>query len=152
MTDVQITDERVLELIAAYGAEPGGWPEVERTAAIERLAEAPQLFEAALADARMIDTLLDTETTPDIRPALSEAILAAAPGSKSASRPFFSGLLTVLFPQGVRWPAGAALASLLMGLVGGYSYASTGAGYDQADAAYFAAFDVDAGETWVIEE
>jgi len=59
------------------------------------------------------------------------------------------GLSAILFPQGVRWPAGAALASLVMGLVGGYAYASTGIGYDQADSAYYAAFGFDNGAEWV---
>ena len=62
----------------------------------------------------------------------------------------FGGLsVSDLFPQGVRWPAGAALASLLMGLVGGYAYASTGIGYDQADSAYYAAFGIDSAIDWV---
>jgi len=152
MTDVQITDERVLELIAVYGAEPGGWPEAEREAATARMSEAPTLFAEALAEARAIDDLLATETLPEPNQALSDAILASAPRPKLAPRPLFSGFTKLIFPQGVRWPAGAALASLLMGVVGGYSYASTGVGYDQADAAFYTAFGIDSAETWMIEE
>ncbi|MEL7541710.1 MAG: hypothetical protein AAGJ51_12475 [Pseudomonadota bacterium] len=152
MTDVKISTERVLELIAAYGAEPGAWPDEERTAATQLLAASPDLFAAPLEEARALDALLQTELVPDPGAQLSEAILAAGPSAKGASRGVFGGLTAMIFPQGTRWPAGAALASLMMGLVGGYAYAATGAGYDQADLAYYAAFGVDSGEEWLVSE
>lgn len=152
MTDVKITTDRILELIAAYGAEPGAWPEDERTAASMRIAESPDLFTAALAEARDLDALLQTERVPEPSGALTDAILGAAPEPRAASNSLLGGLSSLIFPQGVRWPAGAALASLMMGLVGGYAYASTGIGYDQADAAYYAAFGVDDEVDWVVTE
>ena len=152
MTDVTITTERILELIAAYGAESGAWPEDERVAATLRIAEAPDLFSAALEEARMVDTLLQSETVPEPSGALTDAILGAAPKPQATSQSLLGGLSALIFPQGVRWPAGAALASLVMGLVGGYAYASTGAGYDRADAAYYAAFGVGGVEDWVVME
>ncbi|MEM7460197.1 MAG: hypothetical protein AAF331_12080 [Pseudomonadota bacterium] len=152
MTDVKISTERVLELIAAYGAEPGAWPDEERTAATQLLAASPDLFVAPLEEARALDALLQTELVPEPGAQLSEAILAAGPSAKAASRGVFGGLTAMIFPQGTRWPAGAALASLMMGLVGGYAYASTGAGYDQADLAYYAAFGVDSDEEWLVSE
>ena len=152
MTDVTITTERILELIAAYGAEPGAWPEDERAAATMRIAEAPNQFATALEEARALDAMLQMESPLEPSSGLSDAILSAAPAPRPTSNSLLGGLTSLIFPQGVRWPAGAALASLLMGLVGGYAYASTGVGYDQADAAYFAAFGIDAEEDWVVME
>ena len=152
MTEVTLTTERVLELIAAYGAEPGAWPEAERAAATMRIAEAPDLFAAALEEARAVDALLQAENVPKPSLALSDTILAAAPQPNSAPNSLFGAFAALIFPQGVRWPAGAAFASLVMGLFGGYAYASTGVGYDQADAAYYAAFGVDSGEDWFLTE
>ena len=149
MSEVTISTERVLELIAAYGAEPGAWPEDERAAATQLMENAPDLFAAALQEARALDALLQTEQVPEPSLSLSEAILTAAPKTKPERKSAFGGLTALIFPQGVRWPAGAALASLMMGLVGGYAYAATGAGYDQADLAYYAAFGVDGGEDWL---
>ncbi|MEL7033890.1 MAG: hypothetical protein AAGL97_15525 [Pseudomonadota bacterium] len=149
MSEVTISTERVLELIAAYGAEPGAWPKDERAAATQLLETAPDLFAAALDEARALDALLQTERVPEPSLQLGETILAVAPTAKRVRKGAFNGLTALIFPQGVRWPAGAALASLMMGLVGGYAYAATGAGYDQADLAYYAAFGVDVGEDWL---
>ena len=145
-----MTTERVFELIDAYGAEPGGWPEDEREAAMALLASDPETFAAALDAARALDALLLNESLPEPSLDLSDAILDAAPQAPEAPRKgILDGLWSVLFPQGARWPAGAALASLMMGLVGGYAYASTGAGYDQAEDAYYAAFGFDTNEDWM---
>lgn len=149
MTDQSMTPDRVIELIEAYGAETGAWPEDERGAAIQLLTTQPSLFEAALEAARALDALLASEPVAEPSAALSAAILAQAPAPRTAKNGPFGQLSAILFPQGVRWPAGAAIASLFMGLVGGYAYASTGVGYDQADAAYYAAFGYDTSEDWM---
>ena len=152
MTDLTMTPDRVLELIEMYGAETGAWPEAERGAATACLSATPDLFAVALEEARALDQMLLKEQLPEPGPALSEAILASAPKPGPVRKNAFGGAFALIFPQGVRWPAGAALASLLMGLVGGYSYASTGVGYDQADAAYYAAFGVESSEDWLVSE
>jgi len=149
MTVNDMTNDRVLELIAAYGAEPMGWPEDEREAALARIEAEPAAFERAMADARALDQWLMQEAVPEPGAELTDAILEAAPQAPRQQAGLFAGLSAILFPQGVRWPAGAALASLLMGLVGGYAYASTGIGYDQADSAYYAAFGIDSAIDWV---
>lgn len=148
MTVNGMTEDRVLELIEAYGAEPTCWPEDERGAARALLDANPDAFADALAVARMLDEAMELEEVPEPSAQLADAILAAAPTAPPARASLFGGLSSLLFPQGVRWPAGAALASLLMGLVGGYAYASTGVGYDQADSAYYAAFGLDVGADW----
>ncbi len=149
MTVNGMTQERVLELIAAYGAEPMGWPEDERDAARALLEAEPGAFAAALSDAEALDQALCLEAVPEPSAILAESILAAAPDAPRTQSGLIDRLSAVLFPQGIRWPAGAALASLAMGLIGGYAYASTGIGYDQADSAYYAAFGLDSGEDWV---
>lgn len=148
MTVNGMTEDRVLELIEAYGAEPMGWPEDERDAARALIEADPDAFADALAVARALDEAMELEQVPEPSARLADAILAAAPTAPPARASLFGGLSSLLFPQGVRWPAGAALASLLMGLVGGYAYASTGAGYDQVDSAYYAAFGLDVGADW----
>ena len=149
MTSKTISVERVMELIEAYGAEPGGWPDAERDAASKIIEDRPDVFELALSDARALDLLLMSEALPEPSVDLATTILADAPNPTPARQSLLGALSSVLFPRGVRWPAGAALASLVMGLVGGYAYASGGAGYDQADAVYYAAFGVDSDETWL---
>ena len=149
MTQQTMTTERVFELIETYGAEPGAWPEGERAAAAALLEAAPEQFEAALSEARALDQMLMAEPAPEPSASLSEAILAQAPRARGARKSVGEWLSSLIFPQGVRWPAGAAFASLVMGLVGGYAYASTGIGYDQADAAYYSAFDWSDGAEWL---
>lgn len=149
MTREKMTVERALELIEAFGAEPGGWPDEERDAVSALIEAEPDTFAKALSEARALDQLLLSEASPEPSAELAATILANAPVAAPTRNSIFDGLSSVLFPRGVRWPAGAAFASLMMGLVGGYAYASGGVGYDQADAVYYAAFGVDSDETWL---
>jgi len=110
----------------------------------------PDVFAPALAQARALDAALQDE--PVITPAadLATRILANAPTRAPATKTgWLGGLKDRLLPQTTRWPAGATLASLAIGLVGGYAYASA---YDQADQAYYTAFGYDAGVSWLGEE
>lgn len=152
MTELTMTEDRVLELIHAYGAEPGGWPDEEREAARALLNAQPERFSAALAEARELDAMMVALDAPEPPASLSDTILAAAPKAAPEQNNIFGALGKLLFPQGAKWPASAALASLLMGLVGGYAYASTGIGYDQADSAYYTAFGFDSGDAWLEAE
>ena len=122
MTREKMTVERVLQLIEAFGAEPGGWPEDERAAASSLIEAEPDVFAEALSEARALDAFLLSEALPEPSDELVATILA---------------------------PAGAALATLMMGKVGGYAYASGNLGYDQADAVYYAAFSVDSDASWL---
>ena len=152
MTDQVMTKDRLFELIDAYGAEPGGWPDDERDAALQLLRAEPETFADALDAARAIDALLAREPVPEPSAALSAAILAQAPSPQGSGPSLFGKLSAMIFPNVARWPAGAALASLTMGLVGGYAYASTGPGYDRVDAAYQAAFGYDTSDNWLSME
>ncbi len=152
MTETSMTIERVLELIEAYGAEPMAWPEEERASAKAFIEAHPDQFEEALTAAHALDQMLLDEHVPEPSSDLTASILGAAPAANPQSRGWFANIKDTLFPQGTRWPAGAALASLMMGLVSGYAYASTGAGYDQADSAYYAAFGFDESSNWLASE
>ncbi|MEM1148112.1 MAG: hypothetical protein AAGH49_10000 [Pseudomonadota bacterium] len=152
MTVEPISIDRVLELIETYGSASEAWPEHERAAAISCLTAHPERFEAALVEARMLDDALGARIDPEPSAALAEHILAAAPKRPAAPAGIWRKLAQHVFPQGARWPVGAALTSLLMGLVGGYAYASTGAGYDQVDSAYYAAFGFENTEIWIEAE
>lgn len=147
-----ISVERVLEIIAAYGAQPFAWPEDERDAAEALIEAEPARFADAIAAARMLDEALASEQILDPSPMLAEKILSAAPIKAQTRAGWLADVRRALFPQGVRWPAGAALASLAMGLVGGYAYASTGAVYDEADQALYTAFGYDAETSWTVED
>lgn len=151
MTREKMNVERALELIEAFGAEPSGWPDAERDAASALIDSEPETFTTALSEARALDQFLLSETVQEPGADLAASILASAPSAAAAPerKSVLDALSSIVFPRGVRWPAGAALASLAMGLVGGYAYASGGVGYDQADAVYYAAFGVDSDESWL---
>ena len=147
MTQETMTPERLLELIAAFGAEPGGWPEDERDAATALLTASPDLFADALDEARGLDDMFANMAMPEPSAELAAAILDSAPQPR-ATRQGRNWFADLIFPQGARWPAGAALASLLMGVFGGYASATVDVSYEQADAAYYAAFGGDQSQDW----
>ena len=156
MSRMDTTDERVLELIEAYGASSMSWPEDEREAAEAHLAAHPARFEAALAAARALDSLFDADMAPEPGPLLAERILASAPRPASQRH---SGLAArigrVLAPNGRRWPAGAALASLGMGLFAGYtaSASSLPPAYEtEAENVVYGALGYDQFDTYLEEE
>lgn len=121
-----MNDDRLLLLIEAYGAEPMAWPEDEREAAMAHLAANRAMFEPALEEARALDMAFEIDELPDVPAGLAERILEAAPQASAGTSRRGLSLKSILMPNGARWPAGAALASLAMGLVGGYAAAATG--------------------------
>ncbi|MDJ0920531.1 MAG: hypothetical protein QNI84_05345 [Henriciella sp.] len=152
MTSQHAPDQRVLDLIEACGADPLMWPEGEREAAQAAIAQAPDLYASALEDARALDAALKHETAPEPAVALFENILRAAP-KPVVAEPSQPWLVRTLFPNGARWPAGAALASLAMGVVGGYAYAATApASYSDTEQVYLEAFGFETYETWLSQE
>lgn len=152
MKQDMMTIERVLGMIAAYGAHPGGWPEDEREAGEAVLNAHPAEFAGALRDAEMIDAMLENTQQAEPSADLTSRILADAPVAILPKRGnFMTRLKAAIFPQGTRWPASAALASLTMGVVAGYSYAATDVAYDEADTAYVSAFGYDDTADWLSE-
>lgn len=98
--------ERALEIIAAYGADAGRWPDGER-AAVLALAAADAGVAAAIAEARAIDGLIG-DWARDVRPGdFDTRAIVMAPQVGVA-----------MMPVARRWLAGGALAATLaLGLV-----------------------------------
>lgn len=144
MSGQMITDERVLALIEAYGADPDMFPEAERAAAKSRMAEHPGRFADAVAAARDLDGIL--AGMPDITtPAsLRDALISSAPKPKPARASRWK--LPVWIPAG-------ALASLTVGLFAGMSVAQPITTQDeQAEAAVYAALGFDTYTLEIEEE
>ncbi len=110
-----MTDSRLLELIEIWGADTHTWPSDERGAAETLLRAHPERFAEALAAARALDAAIGS--LPDVTPspALTAAILAAAPRPRRAARDGrnWFGLKTPWAPAS---GFAAAAAGLLMGL------------------------------------
>lgn len=107
-----MTEERLLTLLQAYGADTMRWPEAERAEARARLAvSTDDRVRRALAEAEALDGAL--EALPG--PALSDAAYArlmrqARPGPRARLR-------GVLGWQGPLWrPLGAMAAALIFGI------------------------------------
>lgn len=128
-----LSDERILDLIEAYGADPAAFPEAERAAATRRIAEAPGLFAKALEEARRLDQFLDLVPEADVSVSLRNSLLASAPKPQRGLRRFLPGWL----------PAGA-VASLVMGIMIGVnvslpSSVASAQTTDETDAVMYAA-------------
>lgn len=145
MTDKTLSEEELVALIGAYGADPEAWPEATRAAAGAALALPSPAVSEALAEARALDALL--ADLPEFRPpaGLAKRILADAPSPPRAAGGVWRRLKERALPGGQLWPAGAALASLVMGLLIGLNLPATSAGEadEDAEAAIYAALGVD---------
>lgn len=151
MTQTSMTIDRVLELIETYGANVMAWPELEQDAAEAVISAHPDLFSEALNAARALDAALAFEAPINPDPELASRILADAPEEKKSP---FSQLINWTFRQRVRWPAGAVLSSLAIGVVGGYAYASAVPGTVSVtgDEAYDSAFGYSQVADWLAVE
>jgi hypothetical protein len=135
-----INDDRILDLIEAYGADPNAFPEAERAEAARRMADAPAVFAAALEEARRLDDLLVQVPEVTVSPVLREALVASAPKAKPAPVRNGSGLRRFL----PGWLPAGAVASLAMGLLIGVNVSApaavaTASVDDEADAVMYAA-------------
>lgn len=109
-----MTEDRLIELIESWGADPSAFPEAERAAARALLATNPARFAAAIDEARALDAAL--ARMPDILPsaALTEALVASAPKPKRAGGGF---RLSKFAPWAPASCAAALAAGLFMGLM-----------------------------------
>lgn len=73
-----MTDTRLQELLASYGADPARWPAPEREAALALLQASPAA-RALRDEAAALDAALDRWTVPAPGPALAAQVLAGAP-------------------------------------------------------------------------
>jgi hypothetical protein len=118
---IEMNDERLHQLIEAYGASSMAWPDDERDAAEAHLAANPDRFAGALASARELDALFENDEITAPPATLADRILGAAPAAGHQGQGLGARLKDLLMPNGLRWPASAALASLGMGLFAGYT-------------------------------
>jgi hypothetical protein len=113
-----MTPDRLITLIAAYGADPSAFPQTEQAPARALLAAEPDTFAAALAEARALDAALDGIAEPPVPAHLVSAIIAGAPQSSRAGA--VSVWLRGLAGREAWIPASglaAAAAGLIAGLV-----------------------------------
>ena len=95
-----MTEDRLIELIEAWGADPSAYPEADRAAARALLAAHPQRFAEALAEARALDAAL--ARMPEILP-------SAAPKPRRAAGGF-------RLPKFAPWAPAGGFAALAAGL------------------------------------
>lgn len=115
----RITPKRVREIIEAYGAEPGRWPEAERDAALAAVRERPELA-SLLREAQELDGMLDGFAPPLPRTKAADLAgrIAAIPQPAPIRRA--AALATAPWRQWFAWPklAGLAVAGLIGFTVG----------------------------------
>lgn len=151
---MMMTDERLLDLIGAYGAEPLAWPEEERAAAEAHLAAHPDRFATALDAARALDLAFAQAELAGVPDSLAARILNDAPKPRPSGAGWAGRLHDMIFPNGLRWPAGATAAALAMGLMAGvYSAPATADdGYQAAsEELVYGALGYDGLETYAEE-
>jgi hypothetical protein len=125
--------DRLREIVEAYGAAAHRWPAAEREAALALLANEPKA-QAWLDEALALDLLLDAAPEPDApSDSLISRIMAARPRAVPVGVPqraktqktrggFWRGLVQEVWPYGSpALPAGALAASILMGVSVGLS-------------------------------
>lgn len=121
-----MTEDRLIELIEAWGADPAGFPEAERAAAQALLTANPARFAAALEEARALDQAL--ERLPEILPSreLTAALIASAPKPRRASGVFG---LRKFSP----WAPASGFAALAAGLFMGIMVAPAASAASETD-------------------
>jgi hypothetical protein len=102
---IEMTQERFIALVEAYGADRRRWPEAERAAAEAFAVERPDLAGPALAAADDLDALLHRSPTPQVPAALRDRVIAAATTAPRAGRRWINRL-------GLAFGAGWAAASV----------------------------------------
>lgn len=118
-----MTDERLLTLIAAYGADPSAYSEAEQADARALLLAAPERFAEAIDGEQSLDALF--ARLPEIAPseAFEAKLIASGPVPARTEKRARS--------WGLRWPAiGGALASLAVGLTAGLTVAAPASASD----------------------
>lgn len=117
--------ERFEELAQAYGGVIARWPDAEQDAAYAFMAREPDVADAALAEAMVLDEALDGLPVPAVSSALRDRVIASAPtprAGRSALR---------------RWLAGAGVgvglaAATAAGVVAGVSLTAAAPPSDEA--------------------
>jgi len=111
----QVTEDRLIEILEAYGADPLAWPEAERIEAQTMTADPSPRVAAALQDACALDALMAQATVPEMsEEAIARMIADAKPG-RFAKLNRLMGRLTGW--TGPIWqPVGALACALFLGV------------------------------------
>lgn len=118
--------QRFESLTAAYGADPGRWPQAERDAALAFHRDHRGVAERILFEARMIDAALAEAPAQAVGAGLRDRVLASAP--RPRAKPERRGFAAPA------WLPGAGLAAACaVGLLVGSAAAERVAGPVQAD-------------------
>ena len=128
--------DKMLELLAAYGADLSRWPEDFRDTAADFLNRADQALLDRFSEEEELDTFLSVADDPVLPIALEEDLLREAPLPKSQGASKTGWLQGLLRPSAPRW---AAVSGMALAMVFG-----AGAGYAGARSDAFEAEAVDA--------
>lgn len=137
----EMTEARLLAIIAAHGAASGRWPDEEREAAVALL-ENSAAARQAMNDAATLDLLLAEDKPPPVSLALQSRI-AAIPEHRS--RGVFE-TARLFWPFGAVWrPASGLVAAAIIGLVVGIGTPPEEISLGQAEAESYTAVIAAAG-------
>ena len=142
-----MTEDRLIEVIDAFGADPSVWPVTDAEAAASMLAAPSARVQSALDEAMALDAELAELIGPEPPEHLHAAILDSAP-RPAAARPrrWFNGMLQPA------WSTGAALASLAVGFVMGTTLLAEPTQSEPGESAVYAALGIEAYGFDFIEE
>ncbi len=122
-------DDRLIELIEIWGAEPSSWPSAERPSAEALLRAHPDRFAETLAQAQALDLMLGALPEPEMPRALSEAIIASAPRPIVRRRGLQSW-----FGLKAPWAPASGFAAAALGLFMGLTVAPVASADDEMTA------------------
>tara|TARA_R110000868_G_scaffold322583_3_gene583552 strand:+ start:16361 stop:16771 length:411 start_codon:yes stop_codon:yes gene_type:complete len=128
-----MTEDRFLQILAAYGSNPARWPDGERAAAQAFLAGHVELTSEAIAAEAALDAVLGS---------------AARPPSDLLERRVLRSL-NAMPARGWRAPAAAAAAALLLGVFLGFSSGALLSPEESAVETYYADAFTGLDEDWV---
>ncbi len=130
--------ERFEELVDAYGAQSGRWPDEDRELAlalVSNCAQAQQALQAAV----VLDELLDQAPSEDPSAALRRQVLAAAPKRQLGWLGRLNQLTEQWWPFTPRWQPATGLAlAAAFGIVVGTMVPDTAAASEPVDVAELA--------------
>lgn len=140
MSEPDLSEHRLIELVDAWGVDPAGWPDEARTPSVfAALSDPTPALAKALAEARETDELLTGLIVAQAPAGLAERILADAPEPARLQWRGLGDIFRSAGPSGALWPAGAALASLATGVFIGLQMADVPEPVEPVDEAIYAA-------------
>lgn len=134
-------DDRIIQLIEAYGTDPEAWPASERDAGAAALVTPSADVQAAIAAYAPLDTLFTDMAPIEAPDHLIGAILDTAPG-RPAERHAQGDWLSTFLPKRLAGQLTAAAASLVLGLGIGLGTATAETEDLGSDAAIYSALGV----------